>query len=386
MKFYFPSAIVAIIACLSFDGNSIAGDPLDEMEAASRAPDLIWAATPPHHVKPQAVAGPQGYSPSQIAMAYNFYALPGTGAGQKIAIIDAYGSSTIQSDLNTFCAQYGLPKTTVSIVYSGGKPSGSNSDWALESSLDVEWAHAIAPGAQIILVVTKSASFSDLLAGVDYAVSIGANEVSMSWAGSEFSGEAYYDSHFNKKGVFFTASSGDSGAGANWPAVSPYVIGVGGTTLKLTALGAVISETAWNGSGGGVSAYEPRPAFQNGWNTKSGRGVPDVSYLADPNTGVAVYMTHNPYSSSGWVELGGTSVGAPQWAALIAIANGFHTFSAGDSAVSSLYVIGGMDYSYFFRDVTQGNNGGYSAGAKYDFVTGLGSPLADDIALYLGRY
>jgi subtilase family serine protease len=386
MRHSIPSAVLAASLLFCPGKMTMAGDPLDELQAARHAPNFLWKAVPHFHVKPQAATGPDGYTPAQIEMAYGFIALPGNGAGQKIAIIDAYGSPTIVNDLNVFCAEYGLPKTTGSIVYPEGKPAGSDSGWALETSLDVEWAHAIAPGAQIILVVARSDNFNDLLGAIDYAVSIGANEVSMSWGSSEFSGESYYDSHFNVNGVFFTASAGDSGAGVMWPAVSPYVIGVGGTTLNLTAQGAVLSETAWDGSGGGVSAYEPRPSYQNGWNTKSGRGVPDVSYDADPDTGVPVYMTNNPYSRNGWVELGGTSVGAPQWAALIAIANGFHTFSAGDSAVSSLYIIGGMDYPYYFRDVTKGNNGGFSAMPKYDFVTGLGSPLADDIVPYLGKY
>ncbi|HWB58290.1 MAG TPA: S53 family peptidase [Chthoniobacteraceae bacterium] len=380
-----------VVAAVAFCASpATAGDPLDDMAAASHAPELQWKAKPSFHLKPQApgepqaAGGPHGYSPAQISQAYQFYALPAHGAGQKIAIIDAYGSPTIQNDLNVFCTQFGIAKTTVNIVYPQGKPGHVDDGWAMETSLDVEWAHATAPASQIILVVAKSDGFNDLLGAIDYAVALGANEVSMSWGSPEFNGETYYDSHFNKPGVWFTASAGDSGSGVMWPAVSPYVIGVGGTTLKLTAQGGVVSETAWDGSGGGYSAFEPRPGYQNGWNAKKGRGVPDVSYVADPETGLSVYISTG--SPKGWVQVGGTSVGAPQWAALIAIANGFHTFAPGDSVVSSLYVVGGLDYAYFFRDVTKGNNGGFDALPKYDFVTGLGSPIADDLALYLGKY
>src|SRR5262249_26215104 len=153
---------------------------------------------------------------------------------------------------------------------------------------------------------------------VDAAVQAGAHQVSMSWGGSEFSSETSYDSHFKRSGVCFTASSGDSGAGVEWPAASPNVVSVGGTSLKIDSTGAVTSETAWSGSGGGVSVYEAKPTYQTGWQSNTTRTVPDVSYLADPNTGVSVYISgYN--GGSGWVTVGGTSVGAPQWAAILAL-------------------------------------------------------------------
>jgi len=202
----------------------------------------------------------------------------------------------------------------LSIVYPQGKPT-SNSGWALETSLDAEWAHVVAPAAKIVVVVAKSSSLSDLLTAVDYAVkTVGAKQVSMSWGSAEFSSETSYDSHFNKSGVTFFASSGDRGAGVMWPAASPYVVGVGGTTLQLDSSGNVISETGWSGSGGGVSAYEAKPAFQNVWQKAGKRSVPDVSYNADPYTGFPVYIT-NYGGSTGWITVGGTSAGAPQWAA-----------------------------------------------------------------------
>jgi subtilase family serine protease len=178
-------------------------------------------ARPPLHVN----ASPSTsvyYSPAQIRHAYGLDQLSATGVGQKIAIVDAYGNVNIQSDLDTFCAQFGLGSTTVQIL---GSNSGGDKGWAMETALDVEWAHAIAPGATIILSVAASSSTGDLLNAIDAAVNAGATVVSMSWGGSEFFGESFYDGHFNKANVAFTASSGDNGAGVEWPAVSPYVNG-----------------------------------------------------------------------------------------------------------------------------------------------------------------
>jgi subtilase family serine protease len=323
------------------------------------------------------------YSPAQVRHAYGFDLLAASGANQKIAIVDAYGNSQIQSDLNTFCSQFGLSSSTVQIV---GNNAGTDAGWALETALDVEWAHAIAPGATIILSVAASSSLSDLLNAVDAAVNAGATVVSMSWGGSEFSGMANYDGHFNRPNVTFTASSGDNGAGVEWPAASPYVVSVGGTSLYLDSYGNRTSETAWSGSGGGTSSYYAEPSYQSGWQSSSRRGVPDVSYLADPNTGVLVYDSVN----GGWFVVGGTSAGAPQWAALFALAdelraqNGSAPLAAPNPLIYSL-AQGSTTLPYtinsgYFYDVTQGNNGTYSATISYDFVTGLGSPAANTLA------
>jgi subtilase family serine protease len=343
------------------------------------------SARPPHHINHMSSTGPIGLAPSQIQHAYGFdqLAAPGAynslGAGQTIAIVDAYGSPTIQKDLNTFSAQYGLPATTVQIAYPTGTPRGTDAGWALETALDVEWAHAIAPGATILLVAAKTASFGNLLACVDYAASR-ARQVSMSWGAGEFYGEWYYDYHFsNKPGVTFTASSGDNGAGVEWPAASPYVTSVGGTTLYLDSSNNLISETAWSGSGGGISYYEYEPSYQYAWQSSGARTVPDVSYNGDPNTGVAVYDS-TPYSGyAGWWEVGGTSAGAPQWAALAAIANVGRTSALGQVDATLYSLSTGSSYHTLFDDVLTGNNGGYSAGAGYDMVTGLGSPFANHL-------
>lgn len=280
---------------------------------------------PPLHINSSPATGVY-YTPAQIRHAYGFDQLTtATGAGQTIGIVDAYGNANVQGDLNTFCTQYGLATTTVRII---GPNGNGNAGWGLETDLDVEWAHVIAPGATIILSVARSSSDTDLLSAVDAAVQAGATVVSMSWGGSEFSGESAYDVHFNVSGVSFTASSGDSGAGVEWPAASSYVTAVGGTTLLLDGNNNRSSETAWSDSGGGVSADIPIPAFQGGWLSAGGRGVPDVSYVADPNTGVVVYdSTYDPSLGTWWI-VGGTSVGSPQWAGLIALVNGLRVRAA----------------------------------------------------------
>lgn len=338
------------------------------------------------HVRRAATSGPVGYTPAQVRRAYAFDQIVNDGAGQKIAIVDAYGSPTIQKDLDAFSAQFGLPKTTVQIYYPNGKPNRTDGGWALETALDVQWAHAIAPAATIILVVSKDASLRNLLAAVDYAVKLGAKQISMSWGAKEFSSETSYDSHFNKTGVTFTAASGDNGAGILWPAVSSYVVGVGGTSLSLDGSGNVISETAWSGSGGGTSAYVTKPAYQSSFQTSTKRMVPDVSYNGDPNTGVPVYSSTAYSGSTGWFTVGGTSAGAPQWAALVALVNSSRSASLSNTD-TPLYQLGApATHSLYYRDVTSGNNGGYTAGTGYDEVTGLGSPLSNNLVPALIAY
>jgi subtilase family serine protease len=363
------------------------------------SPPLDPEVHPPIHVKPSSTVAPAGYSPKQILNAYGFSQLgcEGTlscGAGQTIAIIDAYDDPTAANDLNTFSSQFGLPQCNVNDpCFTKNYPSGvprADSGWALEESLDIEWAHAIAPAATIHLVEAKSNSLSNLLAAVDYAVNhLGAKVVSMSWGSAEFSSEASYDYHFNKPGIVFFASSGDSGS-INYPAASPFVIGVGGTSLPLDANGNLVgSETAWSSSGGGISAYEQEQSYQSSFNgtgiaTGGKRAVPDVSYDADPNTGVSVYDSTVYQGQKGWFIVGGTSAGSPQWAALAAI-----TYSSSMTApsISGIYNAAAYNstsmtnpYATDYRDITQGTNtSGYHTGTGYDEVTGLGSPLANSL-------
>lgn len=348
------------------------------------APGGEREATPPIHAREGATATyKNGYSPSQIRHAYGFDQLTATGSGQKIAIVDAYGSPSIQKDLAVFSQQFALPAANLTIAYPTGKPKKTDAGWALETSLDVEWAHAIAPEASILLAVAKTNSFTDLMAAVDYAVSHGATAISMSWGAREFSGEGTYDSHFQgKNGVVFTASSGDNGAGVSYPAASPGVVSVGGTTLKLDGSNNWTSETAWSGSGGGVSAFEGSASYQSGF-TSGNRGVPDVSLVADPATGVAVYHSTRYFGSVGWFVVGGTSAGSPMWAALVAVANQGRTspLTGGHSALYAL--AGSVTYGADYRDIQSGTNGSCGANCTavsgYDLVTGLGSPLANNL-------
>ena len=334
------------------------------------------------------------YTPAQIQLAYGFNnitfgGVAGDGSGETIAIVDAYDDPNIQSDLNTFDSEFGLPATTVTRVNETGGTSYPASDstggWELEESLDVEWAHAMAPGASIMLVEASSDSNSDLLAGVQYAAAH-ANVVSMSWGGSEFAGETAYDTqYFDQAGVTFVASSGDDGAPAEWPSVSPNVLSVGGTALTLGPGNVWSSEVGWSGSGGGPSAYESQPSYQNGvvTQTSSARATPDVAYDADTATGFAVYDSVPYEGRSGWSEFGGTSAGAPQWSALLAIADQGRDQS-GQPALNSTSPQQVMSILYAnpadFHDITSGRSTGrphYSAGPGYDYVTGLGSPIAN---------
>ena len=331
------------------------------------------------------------FTPAQIRHAYGFDQITNQGAGQVIGIVDAYDDPNAESDLGVFDAQFGLPACTTANgcfrkLYSGGKPT-TNSNWALEIALDVEWAHAIAPKAMIVLVETPTNSLANLLNGVEVAVQNGASAVSMSWTVSEFSGESSYDNRFVASGVTFLAAAGDSGTGVAYPAASPDVIGVGGTSLHLNSNGSYQSETAWSGSGGGISSYEREPLYQAQFgipdDSRGYRGAPDVSYDGDPGTGVAIYDSIGISGAAGWFQVGGTSAGTPQWAALIAIANSTRAAERKtnlSSTNTSVYAIAKSSMATDFHPVTSGSNGTCgalcTATSGYDFVTGLGTPQA----------
>jgi len=335
---------------------------------------------------------PAGFSPQQISQAYGFNqisfdngAIKGNGSGQTIAIIDAYNQPDIAGDLQTFDSQYGLqapPSFTVVNENGGSSLPVANQSWGLEISLDVEWAHAMAPGANILLVEANSDSYADLMTAVNYARNQpGVSVVSMSWGSSEWSGESSYNSYFTTpaghQGVTFVASSGDNGT-VEYPSTSPNVLAVGGTQLTTDTSGDYLSEVAWSGSGGGISTEELEPSYQQGVATQTGgyRGVPDVAYNASSNSPYAVYDTTG---YDGWIEVYGTSAGAPQWAALVAIADqgraldGEDTLDGGSQTLPAIYQLPQSD----FHDITSGSNGTYSAGPGYDLVTGRGSPIAN---------
>lgn len=386
---YWRRFVFAVVAAFL-----LMGFPINPSAWGERPP--LGYARPPIHVKGYATRGPQGLTPAQTRHAYGFDQLTNQGLNQIIGIVDAYDDPNIESDLGVFDTTFGLPVCATSNgcfqkIYASGIQPNLNSGWALEMSLDVEWAHAIAPQAKILLVEAASNSFTDLLQAVDVAVQNGASVVSMSWGGGESLLETIFDTHFAVNGVTFVASSGDSGSGVEYPAASPDVVGVGGTTLNVDSSGNYISETAWSGSGGGQSAYENEPSYQASYpipNDPNGvRGVPDVAYDADPNTGFPVYDSIRYKGQKGWFQVGGTSAGAPQWSALLAIANsirvasGKGTLSATGNAVYA--VAAASVYNTNFHDITSGSNGSCgvlcTATPGYDYVTGLGSPQANNI-------
>jgi subtilase family serine protease len=367
------AVLVAILAAAS------AFVPFGAADAAYRFSD--FQGRPPVHVYRSAEKAPSGVSPAEIKKIYN---LPATGGKGTIAIIDAYDDANVEADLAVFDKQYNLPAcTTANGCFEKHKiasSTASNSGWAMETSLDVEWAHAIAPSAKILLVEAKTPSGANLMAAVDYAAARkDVVAVSMSWGGAEFSDELAEDPHFVSKtssSIAFFASSGDDGTGVSWPASSPNVIGVGGTSLELASSGTLIAESAWSGSGGGVSAYEKEPAYQASYKISKANGmraIPDVSYNADPASGYSIYISTGTGTKNkgAWDVVGGTSAGAPQWAAIQAL--------GGTAALAKFYADKASTSTLkYFRDITSGSNGSCQyycdARKRYDYVTGLGSP------------
>jgi kumamolisin len=347
-----------------------------------------------HAANPQQGPPFSGYfyeTPASLACVYNLVSPvsagcnPNTvttnpsGGAHAIAIVDAYHYPTALNDLGVFSAQFGLPLPTASnfqVVYANGRQPAVNADWNIEEALDVEWAHAMAPQAKIYLVEAASNSFSNLLAAVSVASNLirqaGGGEVSMSWGGSEFSGETSDDSYFSAvagPGVVYFAAAGDS-PGVIWPSASPNVVSAGGTAISRNlSTGAFQQELVWQSTGGGPSQYEAIPSYQHAVVAivQGYRGTPDVAADADPSSGVWVF--DYPY----WYIVGGTSVAAPVWAGIVNAAAGFAAGSA--TELTTIYKnLGSAD----FRTIIQGScgpNEAYLAGPGWDFCTGVGSPL-----------
>lgn len=365
------------------------------------------------------LTSPKGFIPAQIRHAYGFDRLSCSftkpwgspalcGAGQTIAIVDAFDDPVIESDLATFDNQFGIPVcTTTNGCFTKATPQGmpkqsgtgasTTRDWAIEMSLDVEWAHAIAPGAKIVLVESLNNKNDPMFSAVSYAASLpGVHQVSMSWGSVETSSETGFDTVFQVPGVSFIASIGDSGNVVQSPGSSPWVVGVGGTSLILDNASNVISETAWSNSGGGISAYESEPPYQQnyGISSNSFRATPDVSYDADfsqSSPGFSVFDSLGAIGATGWFRVSGTSAGAPQWSALLAIVNSGRAIPVSSTSFgtdSLLYEAAtGPAYATNYRDITMGTDGSCgsvcNAGPGYDFITGLGSPKANTIIPFL---
>jgi subtilase family serine protease len=336
-----------------------------------------WARDDGGGARPYVTTGPAGLSPAKVKGAYGYSSAANAGAGQTIAIVDAFDAGNVERDLGVFSKQYGLPACTTNTgcfkkVDQRGGTHYPKADvgWALEITLDIEWAHAIAPGAKIVLVEANTSLLTDLLAAQDYARTH-AKYVSNSWGVFEFAGEQAYDGHFKQAGVSIFAAAGDLGAYyPSYPATAPSVVAVGGTHLDLDSNGAVTSETGWSfdgypsaAGGGGCSAYEPAPASQSSVSTPlcgPGRATPDVSLVADPASGVSVYFSGRYNGHTGWFVVGGTSAATPM--------------IAGHAATTGAFVDPDAIYNgaMSFRDVTRGDNG-QPCTDGYDLCTGVGS-------------
>ena len=418
----FSSGRVASLSARRKRALSAAIAALDPLEAR-----LLLSTTPSflptfHRFAPQLTANASPalsaveVLPAQMRHAYGIDAITvngvvGDGSGQTIAIIDAFRDPTLAADLATFDSLYGLAAPTNliqirqdgSLITSSNQPPVDNVDpagnsWAVETSLDVEWAHVIAPKANILVVLSDdngNGLYTAVTTGATYTGTPGvarASAVSMSWGGNELGGTI--DSLFNVAGTTFVASSGDSGGynsgGASYPASSPNVLSVGGTTLFLSG-GNYASESAWSGSGGGLSKVEAEPAYQKAVVpssfTTTVRAIPDVSMDASPNSGVPVIDSYDLGSSSP-IQVGGTSLAAPMWAALIGITNQERvaagkptlnqTLSGPTGTLPLLYSVSSSD----FNDITTGTNGNTSNDAAkvgYDLVTGRGTPIANKL-------
>jgi len=329
-------------------------------------------------------ATPSGYGPSSLQSAY---ALPSAtaGSGQTVGIVDAQDDPNAESDLATYRSQYGLPAcTTANGCFRKVNQNGASSPlpspdtgWAGEISLDLDMVSAVCPNCHILLVEVSSASMTNLGSGVNTAVNLGAKFVSNSYGGAEDGSENSYDaSYFHHPGVAITASSGDSDYdGGSYPATSAYVTAVGGTSLNTASNSRGWSEKVWNttsyteGSGSGCSQDVAKPAFQSGLNTGcSRRAEADVSAVADPATGLAVYQT---YGGSGWAVYGDTSAASPIIASVYALAG-----TPGASDIPNTYPYA---HTANLNDVTSGSNGTCgaplcTAGTGWDGPTGLGTP------------
>lgn len=375
---------------------------LDHLSTGSAMVAQPLTTAIPASAVPAGSASPVGYTPAQIKSAYGissikFGSIVGDGSGQTIAVINAYDNpklvdstdpNFVNSDLHKFDVQFGLPDppSFIKVDQNGGKNyPATDASWANEAALDVEWVHAIAPKANILLVEANSGGLNDLISSaVEYArLQPGVSVITMSFAASEAAGETFYDSYFltpsGHGGVTYVAASGDNGSTGGYPAFSPNVVAVGSTTLTLSG-SSYVGETGRSNSGGGISQFESKPAYQTDvTQSNSLRTIPDVAFDGDPNTGVAVYDSFNG-GSQPWYKVGGTSLSAPAWAGLIAITNqgralkGLGTLDGSTQTLPRLYELSSND----FHDITGGNNG-FAAGAGYDLVTGRGTPKANTL-------
>jgi subtilase family serine protease len=320
-----------------------------------------------------ATATPTGLNPVDLRSAYKLTTSTTAGTGKTIAIVDAFDDPNAAADLSVYRAQFGIPACTTAngcfrkVDQNGGTTyPATNAGWGQEISLDLDMASAICPKCKILLVEARTSSLVNLGTAVNTAARLGANVISNSYGGGEFSSETSYETtYYHHPGIAVVASSGDSGFGVQFPAASRYVTAVGGTTLTRATNARGWTETAWSGAGSGCSAFEPKPAWQHDLGCAR-RTVADVSADADPRTGVSVYDT---FGSGGWLKFGGTSVAAPIIGGVYALGGTTVTFGSDPYA-----------HTTALFDVVGGSNGSCggtylcTAVTGYDGPTGLGTP------------
>lgn len=375
------------------------------------------------------------YTVAQMRAAYGFPALPAVGsvatgaqaaqlgAGQTIYIVAAKHNPNVAAELVAFNQKFGLPSCSVRtlapstslplpaasasgcelvLAYSTttgtltSTPPAYDSGWATEIALDVQWSHAMAPMARIVLVEAPDASVNSLAYAIRLANSMGPGVVSMSFGAAEGTWSTSLDSLFTGTNMTYLAATGDWGAGVMWPSVAPNVLGVGGTTLTYSGTG-TRSEVSWSGTGGGTSAYFPTPSYQKsglpGIGSVARRTVADVAMNADPATGNYVAVIAQGSTTVQWISAGGTSLSSPMWAGLVAVANATRLQASkpllGGAAHATLYShIGAVpgNYASGFADITSGSHGTCStcaARSGYDQLSGLGTPNAGSLVSLL---
>ncbi|MBC7414904.1 MAG: S53 family peptidase, partial [Herminiimonas sp.] len=410
-----------------FDGMSTRGLTMPAMKAVRRGAPRASVAAQDGTVATPMAAGSfvATYSPAQIRAAYGLPSLPAAGttltaaqaaslgAGQTIYIVDAQHDPSAAAELAAFNQKFGLPACTLktiaptavlplaaasttgcelAIVYNtsaGGMTATApayNAGWAMEIALDVQWAHATAPLARIVLIESVDATLNSLLGGVKLANAMGPGVVSMSFGAAEGSWTTSVDAAFAAPNMSYLAATGDSGAAVEWPSVSSNVLAVGGTSLNYSGTG-TRSETAWSGTGGGTSQYVAAPAYQSstvpGLVVSTKRMVADVAFNADPSTGQYVAVLSPGGTVPSWLSVGGTSLSTPQWAGVLAVANAqraLATKAALGLPHAALYnqiaTVPGT-YASSFLDITAGSDGTCptcTAKSGYDSLAGLGTP------------
>ena len=334
---------------------------------------------PPNAENPESLACIYGVTAPTNGCPRSGAPLP-TGGSKAIAVVDYGHNSTLQTDFNAFNAQYGLPTQTLQFICDCGScPSNNGTGWDLETALDVEYSHAMAPNAQIIVAEFCSDPFEGGQNAAEYKAGVavanaGGGEVSNSFGynGGEDQGELDWDQYMTQQTVVYFSSAGDSGVGPQYPSVSPNTVSVGGTQVIRSSGQFQGVENCWSGSGGGISTIEPLPQYQLILGNKLGpkRGTPDIAADASPNSGAAVYSST---ACNGWCQVGGTSLASPLLAGIINQAGNFSNRTLNELGKLYQYYLNPGRYRHYFYDVTSGSNG-QPAQVGWDQCTGLGTP------------